>query len=101
MMRFLTSICLAIAGLVSASCVATRPVHYYTIDPASPPANLGKPDGLILLVGDISTPAALQDGRIRYRIGSNEAGAYEYPSLDGAAWFDGPQFSAARVAGLW
>ena len=70
MMRFMTSICLAIAsGLVSASCVATRPVHYYTIDPASPPANQGKPDGLILLVGAIATPEALQDGRIRYRIG--------------------------------
>jgi cholesterol transport system auxiliary component len=79
MMRFTTSICLAIAGgLVSASCVANRPVHYYTIEPASPTANQGKPDGLILLVGDISTPEALQDGRIRYRTGSNEAGAYEY-----------------------
>ena len=79
MMRLMTSICLAIAGgLVSASCVATRPVHYYTIEPASPPANQGKPDGLILLVGDISTPEALQDGRIRYRTGSNGAGAYEY-----------------------
>ena len=79
MMRFMTSICLAIAGgLVSASCVATRPVHYYTIDPASPPANQGKPDGLILLVGAIATPEALQDGRIRYRTGANEAGAYEY-----------------------
>jgi ABC-type uncharacterized transport system auxiliary subunit len=79
MMRSMTSICLAIAGgLVSASCVATRPVHYYTIDPASPPANKGKPDGLILLVGDISTPEALQDGRIRYRTGSYGAGAYEY-----------------------
>src|ERR1700730_11295614 len=78
-MRFLTSIYLAIAGgLVGASCVATRPVHYYTIQPASPPANQGKPDGLILLVGDISTPEGLQDGRIRYRTGSNQAGAYEY-----------------------
>jgi len=74
-MRLMTAICLAIAG---ASCVATRPVHYYTIQPASPPANQGKPDGLILLVGDIATPEALQDGRIRYRIGSNQAGAYEY-----------------------
>ena len=79
MMRFMTSICLAIdGGLVGASCVATRPVHYYTIQPASPPANQGKPEGLILLVGDIATPEALQDGRIRYRTGSNAAGAYEY-----------------------
>ena len=65
-------------GLVGASCVATRPVRYYTIEPASPPADQAKPDGLILLVGAIATPEALQDGRIRYRTGSNEAGAYEY-----------------------
>ena len=74
-MRLIAAICLAIAG---ASCVATRPVHYYTIQPASPPANQGKPDGLILLLGDIATSEALQDGRIRYRTGSNAAGAYEY-----------------------
>src|SRR6266568_556081 len=78
-MRSLISICLAMAGgLVGASCVATRPVHYYTIQPASPASNQAKPDGLILLVGAIATPEALQDGRIRYRTGSNEAGAYEY-----------------------
>ena len=78
-MRLTISMCLAVAvGLVSASCVATRPVHYYTIEPASPAANQGKPDGLILLVGDFATPEALQDGRIRYRTGSNGAGAYEY-----------------------
>jgi cholesterol transport system auxiliary component len=82
-MRFMISICLAMAGgLVGAGCVATRPVHYYTIEstiePASPPANQGKPDGPILLVGNIATPETLQDGRIRYRTGSNEAGGYEY-----------------------
>ena len=36
------------------------------------------PDGVVLLVGDIATPAALQDGRIRYRSASNETGGYEY-----------------------
>src|SRR5690242_9198901 len=78
MTRFMISICLAMGGgLVCASCVATRPVHYYTIEPASSPTNQSKPDGLIILVGNIATPEAL-DGRIRYRIGSNEAGAYEY-----------------------
>jgi ABC-type uncharacterized transport system auxiliary subunit len=78
-MRFMTSIWLVMAGgLVGAGCVASRPVHYYTIEPALPPANQGKPDGLILLVGNIATPEALQDGRIRYRTGSNEGGAYEY-----------------------
>jgi ABC-type uncharacterized transport system auxiliary subunit len=78
-----TVICLLMAGgMVGAGCVATRPVHYYTIEytvePSLPPAPQGKSDGLILLVGNIATPEALQDGRIRYRTGSNEAGAYEY-----------------------
>jgi ABC-type uncharacterized transport system auxiliary subunit len=73
------SICLAMAGgLVCAGCVSTKPVHYYTIDLALPPATQGKADGLVLIVGNIATPEALQDGRIRYRAGSNEAGAYEY-----------------------
>lgn len=35
-------------------------------------------DGPVLLVGEITTPESLEDGRIRYRKGSNEAGAYEY-----------------------
>ena len=79
MIRLLLSIWLTIAGcLACAGCVSTRPVRYYTLSAAAPPANQGKPDGLILLVGGIATPEALQDGRIRYRAGSNEAGAYEY-----------------------
>jgi ABC-type uncharacterized transport system auxiliary subunit len=77
-MRNLTPICLAAAlALLNASCVPNAPVHYYTIQPASPPVNQGKPDGLVLLVGEIGTPPNLQDGRIRYRTGLNEAGAYE------------------------
>jgi len=32
----------------------------------------------VLVIGRITTPEALQDGRIRYRAGSNEVGAYEY-----------------------
>src|SRR5207248_3659400 len=79
MIRLLLSIWLTIAGcLACAGCVSTRPVHYYTLDAPAPPANQGKPDGLVLLVGSITTPEGLQDGRIRYRAGSNEAGAYEY-----------------------
>jgi cholesterol transport system auxiliary component len=78
-MRNMTAICLVLAAaLAGASCVSTRPVHYYTIEPVSPPVNESKPDGLVLLMGAIVTPEALQDGRIRYRTGSNEAGAYEY-----------------------
>ena len=78
-MRSMISIFLVMAGcLANAGCVSTRPVHYYTLGAAPPPANPGNPGGLILLVGNIETPEALQDGRIRYRAGSNEAGAYEY-----------------------
>jgi ABC-type uncharacterized transport system auxiliary subunit len=78
-MRTMIAICLVLgAVLTGAGCVATRPVHYYSIEPASPPIKEGKPDGLVLLMGNIVTPEALQDGRIRYRTGSDEAGAYEY-----------------------
>src|SRR5258708_10218498 len=78
-MRSTISALLAIAAcLADTGCVSTRPPHYYTLGPASAPASQGKPDGLILLVGNIATPEVLQDGRIRYRTGSNEAGAYEY-----------------------
>jgi cholesterol transport system auxiliary component len=74
-MRFTISICLALVGT---SCVASRPVHYYTIEMPSAPANPGTSDGPVLLVGNITTSEALQDARIRYRAGSNQAGAYEY-----------------------
>ena len=78
-MRCMVSVWLVMAGcLMTTSCISNKPVHYYTIQPASPPTNRSKPGGLILLVGDIATPEALQDGRIRYRTGSNGAGAYEY-----------------------
>jgi ABC-type uncharacterized transport system auxiliary subunit len=77
-MRFIIFTSLLIAGTVCASCVATKPVRYYGIQPASPAANRGKPDGVVLLVGAIATPEHLQDGRIRYQSGANESGAYEY-----------------------
>jgi ABC-type uncharacterized transport system auxiliary subunit len=78
-MRLMISIFLLTAGSVTESaCVSARPVHYYALQTAPPPANQSKPDGLVLLVGNIATPEVLQDSRIRYRSGSNEAGAYEY-----------------------
>jgi cholesterol transport system auxiliary component len=78
-MRFKISICVAVAaGMIGAGCVASRPVHYYTIAPATRTPNVVKPDGPVLLVGMISTSEALQDGRIRYRTATNDAGAYEY-----------------------
>jgi cholesterol transport system auxiliary component len=64
--------------LAGVGCVSNRPIHYYTIAPAPVQGNAAKADGPTLLVGLISTSEALQDGRIRYRVGANEAGAYEY-----------------------
>ena len=79
MMRSTFSAVLVIAAcLADAGCVATRPVHFYTLGPGGSAATRSNPGGLILLVGNIATPEALRDGRIRYRTASNEAGAYEY-----------------------
>ncbi len=72
------SILLVFLAMAACGCVSTRPVHYYTIEPPPPSSGQGKPDGLVLVAGNIATAEPLQDGRIRYRIGSNEAGAYEY-----------------------
>ena len=78
-MRLTLSLCsIAMTCLIGAGCAATRPVHYYTLEPATVPAAQSKPDGPIMVVGHIATPEALQDGRIRYRAGSNEVGGYEY-----------------------
>lgn len=82
-MRFAASIFIGVAlAAVCTSCVSNKPIHFYTVtpvaEPAAPSASQNRPDGLILLVANIATPEALQDGRIRYRTGSNESGAYEY-----------------------
>jgi ABC-type uncharacterized transport system auxiliary subunit len=62
--------------LFTSSCVPHR-VQYYQLStvakPVAPPET-----GPVILVGRIATPLALQDGRIRYREGLNEVGAYEY-----------------------
>lgn len=66
------------ACVLLAACVGGHPIHYYTINrPGSTEAE-AKPDGPVMLIGRITTPEALQDGRIQYRSGSNEVGAYEY-----------------------
>jgi ABC-type uncharacterized transport system auxiliary subunit len=78
-MRFRSSV-IGMAGalcVITSACVGGHPIHYYTINrPAAAPS--ARPDGAVLLIGRITTPEALQDGRIRYRAGSNEVGAYEY-----------------------
>ena len=62
--------------LFTSNCVPHR-VQYYQLStivkPVAPPET-----GPVILVGRIATPQALQDGRIRYREGLNEVGAYEY-----------------------
>ena len=69
---------IALLCIVSAACVGGRPIHYYAINPPAAATTTSRPDGPALLIGRIATPEALQDGRIRYRSGSNEVGAYEY-----------------------
>jgi len=69
---------IALLCIMSAACVGGRPIHYYAINPPVAAAATSRPDGAALLIGRIATPEALQDGRIRYRSGSNEVGAYEY-----------------------
>jgi ABC-type uncharacterized transport system auxiliary subunit len=73
LLRIASSVTLLLAG-----CISSRPIVVYTIDPPPPPEVQAKPDGPVLLVGAIVTPELLQDRRIRYRIGANETGAYEY-----------------------
>jgi ABC-type uncharacterized transport system auxiliary subunit len=77
-MRYLTILAIVITSLAAAACVSSRPVHYYTLQPAPLTVNPAKADGLILLMGAITTPELLQDGRIRYRTGANESSGYEF-----------------------
>lgn len=76
---------IAIFSLLGAGCVDTRPIHYYSIEPPPTPAAPAAPSGPALLVGTISIPPELQDGRIRYRVGANEVGAYQFHR-----WIDQP-----------
>ena len=78
-MRFTISICLiATCGLLDSGCVDSRPIHYYTIATPSAPVTRNAHGGPIVLVGNISTPPELADGRIHYRVGANEVGAYQF-----------------------
>jgi hypothetical protein len=68
----------ALLCIMSVACVGGRPIHYYTINPTGAATGTSRPDGPAWLIGRIAAPEALQEGRIRYRSGSNEVGAYEY-----------------------
>ena len=104
-MRF-PSIAIAPVGVACAllcGCVGGRPIHYYTINHPAVAVAASKPDGPMLVIGRITTPEALQDGRIRYRAGSNEVGTYEYHR-----WMERPSamvqdllLQALRASGKW
>lgn len=68
---------LVVAVLLLTSACAPHRVQYYELSAVVKPF---VPDetGPVVIVGRIATPQALQDGRIRYRAGANEVGAYEY-----------------------
>jgi ABC-type uncharacterized transport system auxiliary subunit len=74
----MATFCLSLACLLFAACAGGRPIHYYSINTPELPAATAKPGSLVLLVGRIATPEALEDGRIRFRSGNNEVGSYEY-----------------------
>jgi len=77
-MRAVSICAIAVLGLLDAGCVDTRLIHYYTIEMPSAPAIPSPPDGPAIIVGNISMPPELQDGGIRYRVGSNEVGTYQF-----------------------
>jgi len=67
----------AAALLFATGCAVNRPIHYYTLVHPSGSTTQEKPDGPTILVAAIEAPEFLEDARIRYRAGANEAGAYE------------------------
>jgi ABC-type uncharacterized transport system auxiliary subunit len=75
-----TSRCLIAATLsLAAACGAARPVRYYQLEvplPSAAAASTGF--GVSLQVGNIESPPIMRDGRILYRVGTHEVGAYEY-----------------------
>jgi len=78
MIRAISIYAIAVLGLLDTGCVDSRPIHYYTLEmPVAPVAPVA-PAGPALMVSTIWVPPELQDGRIRYRVGSNEVGAYQY-----------------------
>ena len=77
-MRAISMFLIAALGLLTEGCIDSRPIHYYALETPSAPVAPPAPTGPALTVGNISMPPELQDGRIRYRVGSNEVGAYQF-----------------------
>ncbi|MEO8131610.1 MAG: ABC-type transport auxiliary lipoprotein family protein [Bryobacteraceae bacterium] len=64
------------AALLASACAPHR-IQYYQLSAFEKQARIAEA-GPTLVVARITTPEALQDGRIRYLEGPNEVGAYEY-----------------------
>jgi ABC-type uncharacterized transport system auxiliary subunit len=77
-MRAVSICAMAVLALLDAGCVDSRPIHYYTLETPAAPVAPAAASGPALTIGNISMPPELLDGRIRYRVGSNEVGAYQF-----------------------
>jgi ABC-type uncharacterized transport system auxiliary subunit len=83
MARFLAAFLAAAALLVNANCGATRPVRYYTLDPAPMTAATTAstneaPLPVSILVGRITSSELYADHPIVYSTGGMQLGTYEY-----------------------
>ena len=72
------------AGLITmllmlvSGCASSRPIKYYRIEIPAAAAAPVTPLAVSLQVGTIDVPPLMRDGRILYRVGAHEMGAYEY-----------------------
>jgi ABC-type uncharacterized transport system auxiliary subunit len=71
------TILVVLLALMATGCLPHK-IQYYQLSAFEQQQVPYAEAGPLLLVGRIATPQALQDGRIRYRQGPNEVGAYEY-----------------------
>jgi ABC-type uncharacterized transport system auxiliary subunit len=83
MARYLAAFLAAAALLVNVNCGATRPVKYYTLDPAPMPAASAAstneaPLPVSILVGRITSSQLYTDHPIVYSTGGMQLGTYEY-----------------------
>ena len=64
--------------MLVSGCASSRPIKYYRIEIPALPAATVTPVAVSLQVGAFDAPPLMRDGRILYRVGAHEMGAYEY-----------------------
>jgi ABC-type uncharacterized transport system auxiliary subunit len=69
---------ITVLSVLVSGCVSSRPIKYYRIEIPALPAATVTPVTVALQVGTIDAPPLMRDGRILYRVGAHEMGAYEY-----------------------